>query len=186
VFPAKRPGRCCALQRKPFLEHLLRGGFLVPSPRALRGLVLQQLESDLFSFSCPRSPKFEFLSEALPGPMSLRALSPKALSVPVQRELTVEKATFSGRATCAPSDRKSPSPGSRNLTPRTCLMTASEGAERLRHPHYRVVGALSYRRPQRQFREGVLCQMPTACHSRSLGQQDKWFLSPAWVANRLS
>ena len=126
MFPAKRPGRCCALQRKPFLEHLLRGGFLVPSPRALRGLVLQQLESDLFSFSCPRSPKFEFLSEALPGPMSLRALSPKALSVPVQRELTVEKATFSGRATCAPSDRKSPSPGSRNLTPRNCLMTASE------------------------------------------------------------
>jgi len=40
VFPAKHPGRCCALQRTPFLEHLLRGGFLVPSPRALRGLVL--------------------------------------------------------------------------------------------------------------------------------------------------
>ena len=37
-----------------------------------------------------------------------------------------------------------------------------------------------------KFRERVLCQMPTACHSRSFGQQDKWFLSPARVANRLS
>jgi len=77
-------------------------------------------------------------------------------------------------------------PDSRKLTPRTWLMTALEDAERLGDPRYGVVGALSYRRPQRQFRERVLCQMPTACHSRSFGQQDKWFLSPAWVANRLS
>ncbi len=171
MFPAKRPGRCCALQRKPFLEHLLRGGFLVPSPRALRGSVFQQLESDLFSFSSPRSPKFEFLSEALPGPVSLRALSPKSNLRSGSEAMDRGKGNFVGQNHLRAFRQEIAQSRFRNLTPRACLVTAFEHAER---------------RPQRQFREGVLCQMPTACHSRSLGQQDKWFLSPAWVANRLS
>jgi len=185
VFPAKRPGRCCAWQRKPFLEHLLRGGFLVPSPRALRGSVLQQLESDLFSFSSPRPPKFEFLSEALPGPVSLRALSPKSNLRSGSEAMDRGEGNFVGQNHLRAFDRKWPVPVPQSHA-KNLPHDSVKGAERLRHPHDRVVGTLSYRRPQRQFRERVLCQMPTACHSRSLGQQDKWFLSPAWVANRLS
>ena len=185
MFPAKHPGRCCALQRKPFLEHLLRGGFLVPSPRALRGLVLQQLESDLFSFSCPRSPKFEFLSEALPGPVSLRALSPKSNLRSGSEAMDRGEGNFVGQNHLRAFDRKWPVPVPQSHA-KNLPHDSVKGAERLRHPHDRVVGTLKLSATTTAISRGVLCQMPTACHSRSLGQQDKWFLSPAWVANRLS
>ena len=109
----------------------------------------------------------------------------KAISGPVRRQWDRGEGNFVGQNHWRAFDRKWPVPVPQSHA-KNLPHDSVKGAERLRHPHDRVVGTLSYRRPQRQFRERVLCQMPTACHSRSLGQQDKWFLSPAWVANRLS
>ena len=160
MFPAKHPGRCCALQRTPFLEHLLRGGFLVPSPRALRGSVLQQLESDLFSFSSPRPPKFEFLSEALPGPVSLRALSPKSNLRSGSEAVDRGKGNFVGQNHLRAFDRKWPVPVPQSHA-KNLPHDSVKDAERLRHPHYRVVAALSYRRHNGNFARvcSVKCQL---------------------------